>query len=70
MPIQAIYAKEDSGWTPASMRKWAAENGYKPIKPLHRTKGQMRYRLAPPGEFKTFSTTVLDNGIHLVHGYR
>jgi hypothetical protein len=68
MPIQAIYADESNGWTPAKLKAWMKEQGYVPLKGLHRKGTQLRYRIMDPKLFASFSTEVLNNHVHLVWG--
>jgi hypothetical protein len=53
-----------------SMTDFLIEHNLKPIKPIDLyQKNWYRVRIVDPKRFKTFSTKVLNNGIHLIIGY-
>ena len=67
---QSIVFSEASGWTPTKARRWAIKHGFRPIKHVDRSRrGQLRYRLQPPGQFSRFVTKKLKSGISLVIGF-
>lgn len=51
-------------------RAWLAKHNYKPIKPVHTTEHQHRFRIVHPSKFeqKTFKTIHISDGITAVVG--
>jgi len=50
--------------------KFLKEHNLKPIKPIIIYKNAYRATIIDKKEFKTFSTMVLDDNIHLIIGYK
>jgi len=67
MTIQAIIF-DNTKWTDKTAKKWLREHNYVQIKPVHRTKNFLRYRLRPPELFKSFYIKKIGNGIELILG--
>jgi len=65
MPVQAVTFAADR-WTPGGARNWLQRHGYTPLKRAHRTRGQLRYRIAEPVLGARYATKVLPGGIDLV----
>lgn len=66
--IQSIVF-DPKHYHPIIAQKWLHEHGYHPIKEVHRTENQLRYRLSPP-DFKRYTTKKLNRGISFVIGFR
>lgn len=56
-------------WTTAKARRWLTVHQLKPIKRVHKTEHNLRYRIINPDEFKKFSTKKTKEGIIIVIGY-
>jgi len=54
MPVQSVVFEKADGWTDTEMRRFLAENDLKPIKGVHETKKQFRWRIANPRLFKRY----------------
>ena len=66
--VQAVTF-DASRWTPLEAKQWLRAHQFRAIKPVHRTKNRLRYRLHPPETFRHFATQVLDDGVELVIGF-
>lgn len=66
--LHSVYFLKKDGWTTAKARKWLKDNGMKPIKRVHKIGDELRYRLIPPEEFKSFITKVYKS-VHFVIGF-
>lgn len=56
-------------WTQAAARRWLAENGDVPIKPVHVTPSQLQYRIRPPNpraRYVSYADDYPNVGIRLV----
>jgi hypothetical protein len=60
--VQAVLFDRPT-WTAPDARKWLAKNGRVPIKRVHKTPNELRYRLADPALFARFATKVLPGGV-------
>ena len=54
MPIQSVVFEKADRWTNAEMNRFLAENDLQPIKGVHETKKQFRWRIANPRLFKRY----------------
>jgi hypothetical protein len=66
--VQAVYFIQPV-WSETKAKKWLADHNYHPIKTMHPSGDEMRYRLQSPDKFARFTTKVLPNGVHLVLGH-
>ena len=57
-------------WTSDKARQWMRQNKYKPIKRVHKTANQLRYRIKNPKRFRRFRVKELGKGISLVLGFK
>lgn len=67
--IQAIIF-DNKRWLVSEAKRWLTQHGYKPIKPVHRTVGFLRFRLQDPSQFSSFYIKKLPDGIELVIGVK
>lgn len=68
MSIQAVLFDKIL-WNEKKAIQWLKDNSYNPIKPVHITIKNLRYRIADPNTFKILRTKKLKNGISLIYGY-
>jgi hypothetical protein len=54
MPIQSVVFNKADKWTNAEMARFLAEHDLKPIKAVHETKKQFRWRIANPRLFNRY----------------
>jgi hypothetical protein len=66
--VQAVIFNK-TYWTPEKASKWLSENGYKPLKRVHRTANFLRYRIRDPSKYTHFSTKKLPDHLDLIIGY-
>jgi hypothetical protein len=66
--IQAVYASV-SDFSADDLLKWIKSHGLKPIKDVHISGENLRYRIKRPNPYKKYYTKVLPNKVHLVIEY-
>lgn len=54
MPIQSAVFEKSGKWTNAEMERFLADKDLKPIKGVHETKKQFRWRIANPRLFHRY----------------
>lgn len=67
--VQAVYGLTTDGWTSTKLRAWLRNAELQPLKRVHRSGTELRYRIEEPERFTRFTTKVLPGGIHLVLGW-
>lgn len=67
MEIQAVLFNNHL-WTPAQARKWLNHHKIKPMKAVHKTKNELRYRIHEPYLYSRFYSKKLPDDIILVLG--
>jgi predicted RNA-binding protein with EMAP domain len=55
-------------YTSTTAKAWLTKHNVKPIKPVHKTIDNLRYRILDPKKFKSFKTKKLNNNITLILG--
>lgn len=68
--IQAVLFNIDK-YKPLDARKWLKYNNYQPIKPVHKTKNYLRYRITEPN-YKKFNyrfQEIKKDHIYFIIGY-
>ena len=68
MKIQAIVFEKSNGWTLGSSKSWIDYHNYKPIKGVHETETQYRYRIEDPTHFNRFVTKIIGHKVHIIYG--
>lgn len=63
--IQAVLFDRNK-WTSAEARKWLKLHNYQPIKRVHITNNNLRYRLKQPFKTSRYITKHLSNGVTLI----
>lgn len=67
MEIQAVLFNNHV-WTPTTARKWLIQHNIKPLKAVHKTKNELRYRINEPYLYSRFFSKKLPDDIILVLG--
>jgi hypothetical protein len=57
-------------YTPTTAREWLKNHNFKPIKPVHKTNDNLRYRIQDPSKYKSFITKHISDGITFVIGFK
>lgn len=66
--IQAIRF-DRTRWTADQARKWLTSHNFHPIKRVDKTAGELRYRLRPPDQFRSYATKQTGEGINFIIGF-
>jgi len=66
--IHTIYFDKNK-WTTTTARNWLKTHDQKPIKKVHITPNELRYRLVDPKKFSRFITKKTKDGINFVIGF-
>lgn len=53
-------------YNPSMAKKWLNQYGFKPIKGVHATNTQLRYRIKPPVINGVYHSRYVDNGVLFV----
>jgi hypothetical protein len=64
--IQAILFNKQNGWTPNTSHLWLELHKYKPIKKVHETKDNFRYRMKDPKKCNRLRIKHLKDGISFI----
>jgi len=68
MEIQSVLF-DKYVWTPSAARQWLKKHNLKPLKMVHKTKNELRYRINEPYLYSEFfSKKIRDGDIILVLG--
>ena len=67
--IHTVYFYPKDGWNTSKARGWLKKHKLVPSKRMRFEGEQMRYNIIPKEEFKSFSTKITDDGVHIVIGY-
>lgn len=65
--IQSVRFDKKS-WSQSEALNWLHDYNMQPIKPVHITTNELRYRMQPPKLFKRFYTVVIPNGVKFIVG--
>lgn len=57
-------------WKTNTARNWLKKHNLNPVNRVHKINNTLRYRIIDPKKFKSFSTQILPNNIHLIIGYK
>jgi len=67
--IHTVYFMSGDGWTPEKARSWLKGHDIKPSKRMRHEGSELRYNVLPKELFKSFSTKITKDGVHIVIGY-
>jgi hypothetical protein len=67
--VQSVAFKRPR-WSQKKSLAWVTSHGLKPMKTVHVTPKQLRYRLQNPKKFKRFATKKIKKGILLTIGFK
>lgn len=68
MNIQAVLFDKNR-WTPKKASSWLRSHNYHPIKDVHETINNYRYRINEPEKYGKLRIKHLPDGISLIIGY-
>jgi len=66
MTIEIQSVRFDKRYTKTQANKWLKEHNIKPLKKVHITENQLRYRIVEPVEGAKFRTKQIGDGISFV----